>query len=59
MRYKVYFFREDGTDSPFGPSKITADTLVDAQRVAAQTLRECQAIGLLTGWSIKTVIESH
>jgi hypothetical protein len=57
MRYNVWLLREDGTPSPAGPSPITASGIVDAQRVAARTLAECQAAGVLTGWSIRTVTE--
>lgn len=58
MRYNVWLNREDGTLSPAGPSQITAAGIVDAQRVAAQTLTELQDAGALTGWTISTVTEA-
>ena len=42
MLYKVWLLKEDGRPS-MGPSQITASGLVDAQRIAAETL---QGIGL-------------
>lgn len=57
MRYNVWLLREDGSPSPAGPSRITAQGLVDAQRVAQQTLEELQAAGALVGWSVNTVTE--
>ena len=58
MRYNVWLLREDGSPSPAGPSLITASGIVDAQRVAARTLVECQDAGALIGWTIKTVTEA-
>lgn len=57
MRYNVWLLREDGTPSPAGPSSITASGIVDAQRVAQQTLEELQMAGALVGWSVCTVTE--
>ena len=58
MRYNVWFLRQDGTPSPAGPSSITASGIVDAQRVAQQTLEELQEVGALVGWSVSTVTET-
>lgn len=58
MKYNVWLLREDGSPSPIGPSGITADGLVNAQQLAAQTLAELQSEGMLTGWTIKTVADA-
>jgi hypothetical protein len=58
MRYNVWLLREDGKPSSAGPSSITAAGIVDAQRVAQQTLEELQAVGALVGWSVSTVTET-
>jgi len=58
MRYNVWLLREDGSPSPAGPSAIGARGIVDAQRIAADTLAELQAAGALIGWSISTVTEA-
>jgi hypothetical protein len=57
MRYNVWLIREDGTPSPAGPSQISACGIVDAQRLAQQTLDDLQRVGALVGWTIKTVTE--
>ena len=58
MRYNVWLLREDGKPSPAGPSTVTAPNLVNAQRVAQETLEELQAVGALVGWSVSTVTEA-
>jgi hypothetical protein len=58
MRYNVWLLREDGTPSPAGPSPLTANGIVDAQRRAAATLAELQDAGALVGWSVHTVTEA-
>lgn len=58
MRYNVWLIREDGTPSPAGPSQVSANGIVAAQKLAQQTLEELQALGALVGWSIRTVTEA-
>jgi hypothetical protein len=58
MRYHVWLLNEDGRPS-MGPSQITASGLVDAQRIALETLRDLQANGALVNWTIQTVIEAY
>jgi hypothetical protein len=58
MRYNVWLLNEERNPSPFGPSQITANGIVEAQRIAAATLEELQQSGALTGWIIKTVTEA-
>lgn len=58
MLYKVWLLKEDGRPS-MGPSQITASGLVDAQRIAAETLQDLQANGALLNWTIQTVTEAY
>jgi hypothetical protein len=59
MKYNVWLLREDGSPSPIGPSGITANSLVEAQQLAAQTLAELQHESVLVNWTIKTVTEAE
>jgi len=59
MRYNVWLIREDGTPSPAGPSRISANGIVAAQKLAQQTLEDLQAVGALVGWSVRTVTEAE
>jgi hypothetical protein len=59
MRYNVWFIREDGTPSPAGPSRISANGIAAAQKLAQQTLEDLQAVGALVGWSVRTVTEAE
>ncbi len=59
MRYNVWLIREDGSPSPAGPSKVNANGIVAAQKLAQQTLEELQALGALVGWSVRTVTEAE
>lgn len=59
MRYNVWLIREDGTPSPAGPSQVSANGIVAAQKLAQQTLEELQALGALVGWSVRTVTEAE
>jgi hypothetical protein len=59
MRYHVWFIREDGTPSPAGPSRVRANGIVAAQKLAQQTLEDLQAVGALVGWSVRTVTEAE
>lgn len=58
MVYNVWLNTEQGEPSPYGPSKIYAPTLPDAQRKAAATLETLQQEGALLGWSVVTVTEA-
>jgi len=51
--YRVYF------DQSPNPSIVPADSLVDAFRIARDTLAELQAEGTLKGFTIKTVVEQQ
>lgn len=59
MRYNVWLIREDGTPSPAGPSQVSANGIVAAQKLAQQTLKDLQAVGALVGWSVRTVTEAY
>lgn len=58
MIYNVWLSTERGKPSPFGPSKLYAPTLPDAQRKVAATLETLQQNGALVGWSVVTVTEA-
>lgn len=59
MKYNVWLIREDGTPSPAGPSQVSANGIVAAQKLAQQTLKDLQAVGALVGWSVRTVTEAY
>ena len=59
MKYNVWLLTDKGCLSPYGPSQITANGIVDAQKRAAATLTELQSQKALLGWSIKTVTEAE
>ena len=58
MIYHVFLNKPCGEPSPFGPSKIYASGLVDAQRKAEATLQGCHRDKALLGWTIHTGVEA-
>lgn len=56
MLYQVFMANKGGTNAPFS-TMLFADGIVEAERHALANLKDCQADGMMHGWTIQTVVE--